>query len=178
MIQWRAVNKSNLDSQFCFDVHKLLDESKYTWYVTEGYRSIARSNMLWDEYKHGIVLRDASGKILRDENGNIKRGKKGPRAAIGGLSAHNYGMAIDVVLDGDDVKPGLQMDWNTKAAGWLWLKATIWKHPRLHSGWSFGDWPHIERYRWRDYASWRKTYEDNLYAINHPDLFVGVGLPA
>jgi len=177
MIQWRKVSKNNLDAQFLFDVSELLTQSKYTWYVTEAYRTIERSNRLWDEYKHGVVLRDANNTPLRDADGNIRRGKKGARAAIGGLSAHNYGRAIDVVLDGSD-DPGLQMNWNTKLPGWLWLKQAIWKHPRLHSGWSFGDWPHIEQYKWKDYVPWRKTYEDNLYAVQHPTLFIGIGLPA
>lgn len=177
MIHWRNISKEHLDAQFLFDVEEFLSKSPYDWYVTEAYRSIARSNKLWDEYKHGIPLLNANGSYKRDEFGEILRGKRGPRAAIGGLSAHNYGRAIDVVLDNSDAY-GLQPSWDIKLNGWLWLKRESIKHPRLKNGWSFGDWPHIEQYKWKDYTAWRKTYEDNLLAIRNPGLFIDTGLPA
>lgn len=143
-IHWRSIDPLLLDLAFRRDVEKFLQESPYDWYVTEGFRSIERSNKLYDEYKNGIILGYKT-------DGTPIRGKRGPKAAPGGKSAHNYGLAIDVALDGDAVKPGLQMDWNVKAQGWLWLKTESILHPRLKNGWSFHDWPHIERYKWQRY---------------------------
>lgn len=177
MITWRSVATAPLDAQFLFDVNELLYNSPYSWYVTCGFRSISESNRLWDEYKNGVVLKGPTGSILRNPDGSIKRGKRGARAAIGGLSAHNYGRAIDVVLDVDNLKPGLQPSWNTKMAGWLWLKLAVNRHPRLRSGWRYNDWPHIEQLNWRDYVAWRKTYEDNLIAVSNPSAYVGSGVP-
>lgn len=143
-IHWRSVDPLLLEPTFRKDVEKFLQESPYDWYVTEGFRSIARSNKLYDEYKNGVILGYKT-------DGTPIRGKRGPKAAPGGKSAHNYGLAIDVALDGDEIKPGLQMDWNVKAQGWLWLKTESILHPRLKNGWSFHDWPHIERYKWQRY---------------------------
>ena len=109
-IHWRNIDKTLLQPDFLKDVEKFLEDSPFAWYVTEGYRSIERSNKLYDEYKNGIIVGYRT-------DGTAIRGKKGPKAAPGGKSAHNYGLAIDVALDGDSVKPGLQMDWNVKAKG-------------------------------------------------------------
>lgn len=130
MIYWRNIKPELLYQPFRIDVEKLLSESKYSWYVTDGYRSPERSDQLYEIYLNG-----------------------GPKAAPGGLSAHNWGLAIDVSLDGDDVKEGNQPTWNAKAAGWIWLWATIAKHPRLSSGIKFGDGPHIQRYNWKHFRS-------------------------
>ena len=131
MIYWRNVSKEGLQPQFLADVEAFLTASPYHWYVTSAYRSSAEQDKLY-----------AQGRTT-----------PGPRVtnARGGQSAHNFGLAIDVVLDADPEKPGLQPGWDTKLAGWLWIKSAIWPHPRLQSGWSFGDWPHIQRYRWRNF---------------------------
>lgn len=139
-VDWRSVDKTQLNSQFAFDVHELLDRQPDSWTVTEGVRTITRSNRLFIEYHL----------------------HNGPRAAPGGLSPHNYGYAIDVALDGDPVRPGLQMLWDVKNPAWLRLVAAIWKHPRLRSGRWYSDWPHIERLNWKDYTNWRQFYEDNV----------------
>ena len=125
MIEWRRVDPKLLQPSFRFDVEKLLRESPYSWTVTYGYRTIEEQESLWEKYKAG-----------------------GPRAAPPGKSAHNFGLAIDVALDGDDSLAGLQPDWNTSHAGWRWLFEAIAKHPRLHSGRSFNDACHIERLGW------------------------------
>jgi hypothetical protein len=126
MIIWGRVDPVLLQPHFRADVEAFLAESPHTWYVTEGFRSIERSDQLYALYKAG----------------------KGPRAAPGGKSAHNFGLAIDVALDNDD-RPGLQPTWDVRMAGWAWLKARSVPHPRLKNGWSFSDWPHIERYKWQ-----------------------------
>jgi len=126
-IIWRC-DKGLLRPTFSDDVEKLFKGSKYTFYALSGTRSMEEQKVLWEIYQAG-----------------------GPKAAPPGKSAHNYGLAVDVVLDVSDA-PGLQPSWDTKLAGWLWLKQACFKHPRLQSGWSFGDWPHIQQYKWRQYA--------------------------
>lgn len=170
MLIWGKVDRAALEPKFLNDLHDLLAPAPYDYYVSCGYRSIEESNRLYDEYVNGVVLG-------RTADGTIIRGVKGPRAAPGGKSPHNYGLAIDVSLDGDKDKPGLQPTWNTKLAGWTWLKTAVFKHPRLHSLWNIGDWPHIERLNWRDYVAWKRTYDDNVAALNAPDRFVGLGIP-
>ena len=112
---------TGLELEFYTDVNKLLESSPFDWYVTEGFRSKERSDILYAAYLKG-----------------------GPRAAPGGKSPHNIGEAIDVVHDGNSATPGCQMDWNTSDAAWKWLFDAIKQHPRLHSGLSFSDAPHIE----------------------------------
>lgn len=146
-IIWGKIDKLLLEPNFCVDVEKFLGDSKFDWYVTEGYRSPERSAKLYDEYINGVWIIGPDGQWVR--------GKKGPRAAPAGKSAHNFGLAIDVVLDGDAAKPGLQVSWNTKAAGWTWLKTASIIHPRLKNGWSFSDWPHLERFKWENYKGWQ-----------------------
>lgn len=130
-IFWGRVDKTLLEPNFLADVEPFLENSPYSWYVTEGFRSLERSAQLYAAYLKG-----------------------GPRAAPAGKSAHNFGLAIDVSLDGDPSKPGNQPTWNTKMAGWVWLKERSIPHPRLRNGWSFNDWPHIERYKWQQFKLW------------------------
>lgn len=135
----RVKDKEFLEAQFSYDVHELLDKLPDPWVVTEGLRTMQRSNDLFINY----------------------RLHKGPRAAPGGISPHNYGRAIDVALDGDPIKPGLQALWLTTHPAWQRLVAAIWIHPRLRSGRWYSDWPHIEQLNWKRYVTWRKNYEDN-----------------
>lgn len=132
MVKW-LIDSSKLEPQFRTDIFILLSSSPYPWYVTSGWRGMKEQADLYMKYVHG-----------------------GPKAAPPGKSAHNFGLAVDVVLD-DPNKNGLQMLWSIKLPGWIWLKAAVWKHPRLHSLWSIGDWPHIERYKWYDYKNWNST---------------------
>lgn len=171
MLTWGKVDQQFLEVQFLNDVHDLLHKSPFDWYVTEGYRTMERSNKLYDEYINGIV-------IGRAADGTSIRGKKGPRAAPGGKSAHNYGLAIDVALDGDANKPGLQPTWDVSVKGWAWLKYSVGMHPRLRSGWRYNDWPHIERLNWSNYVGWKKNYDDNRRAISDPSNYIGIGIPA
>lgn len=125
---WRC-SAAGLRGDFWYDVDKLLADLPDTWYVLSGYRSMEEQQELYEKYLAG-----------------------GPKAAPPGRSAHNYGLAVDVVLDADGDKPGLQPSWDTKLPAWLRLRAVCYKHPRLKNGWSFGDWPHIERFNWRKFA--------------------------
>lgn len=124
-----TVQRSKLQSQFKADIEKVLGDSPYTWLVTHAYRSNQEQGKLYQKYLAG-----------------------GPKAAPPGKSAHNFGLAVDVVLDEDPNKPGVQPSWNTRLAGWLWLFVAIKRHPRLKSGVSFNDACHIERYKWKDHV--------------------------
>lgn len=130
MIIWRA--KSDfLNPGFLTDVTAFLESSPYTWYVLEAFRTFERSDQLYADYKAGL----------------------GPKAAPAGKSAHNYGLAIDVVPDIHG-RTGLQPSWDIRRKEWQWLKLHSIPHPRLTVGWRFGDWPHIRRYRWKRHKYW------------------------
>lgn len=146
-IFWRTIDRGLLEPQFAADVEEFLANSPYSWYVMEGFRSLERSAKLYDEYVNGVWVKDSAGQLVR--------GKRGPRAAPPGKSAHNFGLAIDVVPDQDPDKPGLQPTWDLKFRGWAWLKTASIPHPRLSNGWRFNDWPHIERYRWQRFKEWQ-----------------------
>lgn len=81
------------------------------------------------------------------------------KAAPSGLSAHNYGLAADLVLDTDPNKPGLQPDWS-KAAYKILIEET--ERAGLVSGHTFSDSPHVQ---WpgyvhgHDLAGLKRVYE-------------------
>lgn len=129
MIDWMKADPSTLDPAFRQDVEAFLNDSPYTWGVCYAFRSLDLQADLHRKYLAG-----------------------GPRAAPPGRSAHNFGLAVDVVLDGDPQKPGIQMDWVTTHAGWLWLKAKSIAHPRLRTGWKYADFGHIEAVGWEKVA--------------------------
>lgn len=126
MIVWRkAARREQLDPGFVADVEAVLTPGPYTWYVLSGYRTHEEQDALWQVYRAG-----------------------GPRAAPPGNSAHNFGLAVDVVLDSSD-RDGLQPSWLTNAAGWQWLRQALAHHTTLLHGVAFNDWPHIERRGWK-----------------------------
>lgn len=129
MIYITSGKADGLDPGFLADLTGLLGPSPWHWWVTSGRRSLELQAQLRERHLAG-----------------------GPLAAAPGESAHNYGLAVDVApdLDSDPVN-GLQPNWILKSAPWIWLKANTVPHPRLRSGWSFGDSGHIERFRWRRY---------------------------
>ncbi len=138
MLIWRTIEPRLLLPSFVEDLNEAFDGLSSTWYVLEGFRSIERSNKLYEEY------------IACKERG----GEKCIKAAPGGKSAHNFGLAIDLVLDGDPEKDGLQPDWIERHPEWIRMRAVIDAHPRLHGGWWFGDGDHIERTEWQNFKSW------------------------
>jgi hypothetical protein len=139
MIVWDVAekDKARLEPQFRDDVAELLINNSYDWRVVYAYRSLAVQTKLYDTYRAG-----------------------GPLAAPPGESAHNFGLAVDVqlwvsVVDGKGpTGRNKVMDWNVKSPGWQWLFGAVLNHPRLHSGISFGDFDHIERFQWRKYKNW------------------------
>jgi LAS superfamily LD-carboxypeptidase LdcB len=123
---WRAAaRRGQLDPAFVADVEAVFQDAPFTFYALSGFRSLAEQADLYRIYQAG-----------------------GPRAAPAGQSAHNYGLAIDVVLDSSD-RPGLQPSWVVNAAGWQWLRQALAHHATLLHGVTFNDWPHIERRGWR-----------------------------
>jgi hypothetical protein len=135
MITWdvSADNKAKLEPVFHADIETLLSTSEYDWRVVYAYRSIELQAKLYKKYRAG-----------------------GPLAATPGQSAHNYGLAVDVQLwvAGADTQRTQRMEWNVKTPGWQWLFGAVLNAPRLHSGISFGDFDHIERFQWRKYKEW------------------------
>ncbi len=126
-LYWRGISQKGLDPMFAGELESLLGPSPFGWYVLSAYRSPAVQQVLYAQHLAG-----------------------GPLAAPPGRSAHNFGLAVDVVPDLDN-NPlnGLQMNWVSKSAPYLWLKAHTITHPSIQSGWSFKDFGHIERRGWR-----------------------------
>lgn len=136
MITWTCGKEAErrLEPVFHADVVDLLTSSPYDWRVVYGFRSLALQQKLYNIHLAG-----------------------GPLAAPPGRSAHNFGLAVDVQLWISNGKGGRpRMEWNTKHPGWQDLFNRIRPTPRLHSGVSFGDADHIERYHWREYRRWNK----------------------
>lgn len=124
MVSWGKVDPSLLDPVFRKAVEAFLTASPYRWEVRYGYRSLEEQAALYAKYQAG-----------------------GPRAAPAGRSAHNFGRAVDVVLDGSE-NPGTQADWDTSHPGWKWLTEACLHHPTLHSGARYADYGHIELVGW------------------------------
>lgn len=112
----RRINLDLLYPEFrdrCLDLLADAQDHGLTFVATEGFRSFERSQALYVTYKRG-----------------------GPRAAPPGLSAHNYGMAIDVMAF-DKNKQGT---WLPEA--YEPLRELCVKH-KLAWGGLFKDMPHI-----------------------------------
>lgn len=134
MLYWRKVDQTLLLPEFVVDLRNLLEPDPGEWYVTWGFRSIEESNVLYAAYQAGT----------------------GPKAAPGGASPHNYGLAVDLALDGDPHTPRVQPEWNEQHPDWIRLRSKVDAHPRLHGGWWFGDGDHIERTGWKNYKGWNQ----------------------
>lgn len=130
MIKWQCGKEAEqaLEPVFHADIVDLLTRSKYDWRVMYGFRSLELQKELYEKHLKG-----------------------GPLAAKPGHSAHNFGLAVDLqlVING-------KAEWNIKHPAWQELFNNVRATPRLHSGVSFGDYDHIERYKWHDYANWNK----------------------
>lgn len=142
MIDWRTVDRYTLEPVFRRDVEQLLTDSPHWWRVTSGYRSLAAQKVLRDRYLAYRAFKAGTGPSAPFAG----------KAARPGMSAHNYGLAIDVVPDGWVDVPGFQPDWQPNPGdAWYWLATAIDLHPRLRHGRHFADWPHIQRLAWAQY---------------------------
>lgn len=113
-----------------------LDNGSY-YYPTSGWRSFTEQEKRYRAYKSGT----------------------GTRAAPPGLSAHNYGIAVDIAPDGDPNTPGLQADYSAKAYKLLG-EAVI--SGGLIWGDSFNDRPHVQTPNYvsgRQLAKLRKIWQ-------------------
>jgi hypothetical protein len=146
MIIWRCP-KDGLDPDFIADLESVVEPDPDPWYVLEGFRSMQRSADLYAAYLPWLRYKQGRGPR--------PPGEPAPKAAPPGRSAHNFGLAVDLVLDKDAVTKGLQPSWriNDPVDGpkWRRLVAAIEAHPRLNSGADFDDWPHIERQDWQHF---------------------------
>jgi len=87
--------------------------------ATSGYRSESAQAELHARYRRG----------------------EGGRAAPAGYSAHNFGIAVDFVRDGDPHRPGVQPRWDLPAYEILGQEVG---RAGLAWGGSFGDAPHVQ----------------------------------
>jgi D-alanyl-D-alanine carboxypeptidase len=125
-LKW-DVSQTGLDAVFLADIIALLSVGPYDWAVTFAVRSYAEQAALYAKYQDG-----------------------GPEAARPGESAHEFGLAVDVV----HITPSGGRSWiyeSDPAWGWLWVQVRA--SPAMHSGHDFppaalADNDHIEAYRW------------------------------
>lgn len=94
----------------------------YSYHATRGYDTYGKQMSLW-----------AKG-----------RTQPGPKVtnAKPGQSAHNFGLAVDYVLDSNPKATGIQPDWRLGAYTTLVEEA---KKLGLHSGIDYNDAPHVAR---------------------------------
>lgn len=120
------INTELLFPPFFVRLQALLDEAlarQKAYWVIEGHRSYARSDEL---YAQG---RSKAGPIVTN--------------ARGGESAHNFGIAGDLVLDGYMDRAGLQPDY--RPASYDLLGELCPKHGLVWGGsWQFKDRPHVQ----------------------------------
>jgi D-alanyl-D-alanine carboxypeptidase len=124
--------RADVDPVLAEAVEAVLGPSPYSWFIISAVRSLAVQAQLYKAHLAG-----------------------GPVAAPPGKSAHHYGAAVDVCLDLDGTRPGLQPGWDVRHPGWQWLRAALpATHEVLVSGWTFRrgrcDPPHIELRNWRE----------------------------
>ncbi len=114
----------------------------YPPFLQELLNFLAECRMLGYEYKcySGFRATDEQRKLYEAYLAG------GAKAAPPGLSAHNYGLAIDCAR----LMPSGKVSWDK--ADYDMLLKVIGKH-RLVSGASFGDLPHVQ---WPDYVSARQ----------------------
>jgi hypothetical protein len=143
---WGKVDPKDLEPEMVTDLAALFGQKGAPdFQATYGYRSLALQKSLWLPYKAWLDYKAGRGAFAPEA----------PKAAPPGQSAHNYGLAIDVVLDADAGKPGLQASWDIDDPRWQWLFDALENHPRLHSGVSFGDGGHIEKRDWKTHRNWK-----------------------
>jgi peptidoglycan L-alanyl-D-glutamate endopeptidase CwlK len=112
-------------------------------YIFEGMRTVERQAELY-----------AKG---RDANGVVVNKKLVVTNAKPGSSFHNYGLAADLVFDGDTAKPGIQWSWAKPTGDWMKMgKIAQAANLDWAGSWrSFPEMPHVQMptpgLGWRDF---------------------------
>lgn len=148
-LHWRNVDRTKLKPKFLAAIEALFADSPHTWVVTSGLRTAEEQAAIFGRGRTvGELV--AAGFSQADAERHAKPGESRVSNAPPGSSAHNWGCAIDVALDADPAKDGLQADWTPSPGdGWMWLRDKTKGHALLLGGWTFHDWPHIEWKAWR-----------------------------
>lgn len=154
------VQPADLEPTFLNGLTRSVHVLPYTYTVTYGRRATAIQQDLYDRW----VAYSAWVAYSKYQKGQGPVAPAAPEAPVAGLaappgmSAHEYGLAIDVALDGDDKTPGCQPTWNIALPGWQALFAAVRADPVLHSGADFPapkqDYDHVERYNWKAFKGW------------------------
>lgn len=122
-LEWRKIDKTKLREHFVADLEELFNGLPHRFIVTYGFRTTEEQKALHEIYLAG-----------------------GPKAAAPGESAHEFGLAVDVVARKQYMgKP----TWDLKDPAWVAMLAAVKAHPRLQSLVKVGDAGHIQRYQWR-----------------------------
>jgi hypothetical protein len=129
VIDWSRIDRGKLNPLFFTAVENGFASLPDTWYATYGWRSNAEQAALYAKYKKG-----------------------GPKAAPPGFSPHEFGLAIDVALDADAKRSGLQPNYDLNDPRWQAMIAMVQGSRWLHSGIGFGDGDHIEMVDWKSRA--------------------------
>lgn len=140
MLTWRCRGgREGVDAALADELDAILGAAPYAYFAIWGRRTREEQAALYKAHLAG-----------------------GPVAAPPGWSPHEYGYAVDVCVDQDITRPGLQPSWDIRHPGWSWLRDNFpISHPTLLSGWHFGgrrvDPPHIERRGWKHLAGLVRT---------------------
>jgi len=114
---------------FAADIDKLISQCKKQGLaveIFEGYRSFDRQQELYSQGRFG-----SKKKIVTNA---------GP-----GLSAHNYGLGVDLVFDGDTIKPGIQWSWSGDYASVGKVINSKFKSLEWAGNWKrFPEYPHVQ----------------------------------
>jgi hypothetical protein len=155
---WRSVDPSKLDPEFRAAVEAVCAKVTARLVATWGLRTDDEQNAIVGQ---GRTVGELRAMGLSEADAKRFARPLAPRVsnAKAGQSAHNWGCAIDVVVDANPLTEKVEADWaptrDTDAStpgdqpdGWHQLRACIATDPRLKSGADWNDWPHIE---WRDW---------------------------
>jgi peptidoglycan LD-endopeptidase CwlK len=124
-------------------------------------RARARGCEYWATY--GLRTYEEQAELYR-----AWKAGKGGRAGPPGLSAHQYGLAVDLVADADEGKAGLQPDWRRPEYDVLGEEV---QRVGLVWGSSFNDCPHVQ---WPGYLTAKQLLPLRAYVASYGEA---KGLP-
>jgi hypothetical protein len=165
---WRTVDPALLRVPFRAAIERAFAPLTATYVATWGVRTADEQNAIAGQ---GRTVGELIALGMTPADARRFAAPTLPRVsnAIAGMSAHNWGCAIDICVDADPVKPGLQPDWTPTADtdpitpgdqpdGWIQLRERLAQgFPELRSGGDWGDLPHIEWRQWRKIRAARRT---------------------